>query len=395
MTLMDPVLQTLLFYVRFALAGRVCTFPIEDPDRFFRMSRQQGFSGLLYSALSDEADPNLRRRFQADYYRYLTVDANQQEAIGVIRIAFGSQNIPHIFLKGAYLKRLYPYPYIRSMGDIDVLVPSEHQNSAGKTLQAIGYTLISEGPTHDQYEKGKVHVEVHPQVDRHFDPLHQKALEGLWDRAIPEESMGYRLEVIDLGIYLLAHLAKHFRFSGIGMRQILDIGMWENHIRETVSLDLLKNRLETAGLWRFFLTLSWLNQRWFEISPLFSEPACDLGREDLEEIETFLLASGVHGKAEGFNTTLPRVSSEARNHPSGKHPQARVFFRSVFPKREDLVFTYRYLEKHPGLLPWAWISRWFRLLFLQPRRTWKKIREFRIPDREVSEKAALFQKIGL
>lgn len=394
--MMDKRLYLLTSYVKAAMGGNQCTLPIEEPDHFFTLARQQGLSGMIYFAFNKNDNDSVYQKFRDEFYRYTTKDAFQQEAIQQITEIFDQQKIDHIFLKGAYMKQLYPNTAMRSMGDIDVLIKREDMDKAKDAMNRIGFTKQISGETHDVFVKNKVYVEVHPAVDSHFDENHLQVLNDLWNRAVLVKNHLYRMDDIDLGIYLLAHLAKHFCSSGVGIRQILDIGIWENYVRNIISLDNLKYQLDKSGLMTFYCALVLLNQRWFDIEPLDNLiDSCNLNENDFEMIESLVLTSGVHGKAKGFNSTLPKFASEGTKNDKKKHIKIKVFFSIVFPAKRKICFTYTYLNKYPFLLPVAWISRWFRWIFFQPKRSIRKIKEFKVDNKNISQHVELYQKIGL
>lgn len=393
---MDSTFLALLEYTKAALNQTTSSIHIDDEEQFFLIARQQGLSGMFYPALGESTNESLKIKLRDEFYRYTKADALQEDAIIKITNAFASNQIPHVFLKGAYMKRLYPNTSMRSMGDIDVLIPKEKKLNATKVMISLGFSKTSEGPTHDVFEKGRIHVEVHPEVDQHFDPLHLKSLIGLWDRVIEDTLFSYRLNDIDLGIYLLAHLAKHFRSSGVGMRQILDIGIWENHVRSTLNNSEWISKLRETQLYRFYISISWLNQRWFNIIPLLNDiEPCDISEEEFNRIETYIIASGVHGKAEGFNSTLPRFTSEMRSNPKSHHPKLSVFLSTVFPRYDQIVISYTYLKRHKWLLPIAWVSRWFNWIFKQPSRSLRKLKEYNLSDKLIQDNSELYKKLGL
>ena len=396
MNAMDAIATSLFALTAAALKKTTFEIPVPDPERFFQMAREQGLSGTVYPAMPKGTDPVLLSRLRKDFFRFAEADVLQQKMVADLDRILAEDRIPHLYLKGAYMKELYPEAWMRSMGDIDILVPEAELKRVGAILVSLGMELMSEGPTHDLYGKGKLEVEVHPRLDIHFDPKHLKALEGLWDRAIPGKGSSLRMPEEDTVLYLLAHMAKHFRSSGVGVRSILDVGICVEKFRNTLSWKTFLPRLRSAGLERLFLTTVWLNERWFAIVPpaglVFPEDFTD---DFFEDLTAYVLSSGIHGKAEGFNSSLPRMSTEAASGHSPAAAKRRAFFHSLFPSVADAAPTYPYLKKHPWLLPVAWVSRIFRLLFTRTKHTFRKLSEYGEDPKEVAKKGKLYQKMGL
>ena len=64
-------------------------------------------------------------------------DYSQREAaITEISKAFEKENIPYIFLKGAFLCNLYPLPWMRTCNDIDILVKENELEKAINILES-------------------------------------------------------------------------------------------------------------------------------------------------------------------------------------------------------------------------------------------------------------------
>ena len=296
---MDAIATSLFALTAAALKKTTFEIPVPDSERFFQVAREQGLSGTVYPAMPKETDPDLLSRLRKDFFKFAEADALQQKMVADLDRILAEDKIPHLYLKGAYLKGLYPEPWMRSMGDIDILVPEAERKRLGEILVSLGLERHTEGPTHDLYGRGKLQVEVHPRLDPRFDSKHLKALEGLWDRANPEKGSSLRMTEEDTLLYLLAHMAKHFRSSNVGVRSILDIGVCEQRFRDTLSWRKFLPRLREAGLERLFLTMAWVNECWFGIVPVpgLSVPP-DFSEDFLEELTDWVLVFGRPGNRE-------------------------------------------------------------------------------------------------
>lgn len=72
------------------------------------------------------------------------------------------EGIPVIVVKGIVLRDLYQVPSLRTMGDVDILVPQECVNQCVDIMIREGYQLIGEDPKHMTfYIQGELEIELH------------------------------------------------------------------------------------------------------------------------------------------------------------------------------------------------------------------------------------------
>ena len=78
-----------------------------------------------------------------------------------------AHSIPSVILKGAAAAMYYPYPSLRSMGDVDFLVRRCDLDRAAELLESNGYRLTHEKDTvshHYGYAKDNILFELHKRV---------------------------------------------------------------------------------------------------------------------------------------------------------------------------------------------------------------------------------------
>lgn len=162
--------------------------------------------------------------------------AAQRELLLLHRL-LADADIPHVFLKGAYLSKFaYPHPALRPLRDLDVVVARDAVSHAYELLEEQGYTSIAARPVdveaHIERAKhlpglrspsGKTCVEIHAHVDdpggklAKLDALQNVTLKQVGNDAIPF------MEPNDLLIHLCVHAADIHGFNN-GPLIIADIG---------------------------------------------------------------------------------------------------------------------------------------------------------------------------
>lgn len=383
--------------VRSALTQTPFSQAIIDEETFYRQSRENGVSGLFYPVLdATKISPKYYEKYRHEHYRYQAQDALYLSEIKAIKTHFSNRDIPFIFLKGANLKQIYPMSYMRAMGDIDILIHEQDHESIPSLMSALGYRLDTKGITHDLYLKGRgLIVEVHHRIDAHFHEAHIDVLQDAWQRKIPVEGSEYRLSHEDELIYLLAHLAKHMYSSGVGIRSVLDIGIFMKAYETSLDRARVHALIAQAGLMTFFSNLLALNQSWFHVEFHEAYNVPTISDVFYDDITNYVIGSGIHGHAAGFNQALPGITKVAVRDQTVRRSRIKYLFRVMFPKYKELLPAHPVLKRWKILLPWFWVKRWFRLIFKQTRRSIRKLKAVNVDSETIATHMALFQELGL
>ena len=165
-------------------------------------------------------------------------------------------------LAGLKISDLEPRFWRQSYEDL-LVKPAEFQQ-LHQALLNYGFVLSDPGKdAATQFEVAyqdkdkRLYIEVHktpftpdsPYLDRLND-----CFLGAHDRAVTQQICG--TEFLTLGpedhlLYLLLHALKHFLYSGFGIRQICDIGLYAEAYRTEIDWDSLRARLENIGAMDF------------------------------------------------------------------------------------------------------------------------------------------------
>ncbi len=304
-----------------------------------------------------QAYKRLEREFQGTVYSGSTMEYELQS----VSEAFRSEEIPFVVIKGSILSRYYPEPLLRTMGDIDLLVKAEDAERIQAVMQGLGYASTQKKAREWDYTKRSVTFELQAEL------LHETALDipGLreklndfWPHTEPdEESGGLRLDWDFHLLYLIAHIGKHLRKSGIGFRQFYDLAVLMRSEPSLFHWDIFRQEAEEIGLLDFSKTCLTLCETWFRVpSPL---PAADLTPELIEDLTQTVFQNGVFG----FQSTERRFSRLERERERSRLPlpllKLRVFRKLLFPSYKNLCTLEKYkgLRGKPLLLPWYWGKR--------------------------------------
>ena len=304
-----------------------------------------------------EAYKRMEREFQGTVFLCSTMEYE----LRAVSEAFQAEQIPFVVIKGSILSRYYPEPLLRTMGDIDLLVKAEDAERIQPVMRDLGYAIQQSKAREWDYSKRSVTFELQAELLHETaveNPAQRDYLNDFWSHTEPDpESGGLRLDWNFHLLYLIAHIAKHLRKSGIGFRQFFDLAVLLRTEPSLFRWDVFQREAERIGLLDFAKTCLTLCETWFRVpSPL---PAAELTPALIEDVTQTVFQNGVFG----FQSTERRFSRLERERERSGLPlpllKLRVFRKLLFPSYKNLctLEKFRGLRGRPLLLPWYWGKR--------------------------------------
>ena len=311
-------------------------------DELYKVAKKHEIAQIVGAALEkegllngvDSAEKFNKHQLSAIYHY-----ENQKYELDRISETFEKHQIPFIPLKGSVIRALYPEPWMRISGDIDVLVKKEDHERAKEILMShLDYADMGVGTEHDVslFSQGGVHVELHFTLEG-IDEITNLSLSRAWEYARAEGGAYRHTLTNEFSIfYCVAHALTHFLLGGCGVRTFCDLYLMRTRLNfdESVVLELC----HTAGIEKFYSEMVSLANVW-------------LGHGEKNEIsdtlEQFILTGGV------FGTPTTRIA--VKQSVSGG--------KSAYIGRRIFV-SYDYLkERYPSLksraqMPLYQLRRW-------------------------------------
>ena len=298
--------------------------------------------GVLSKA-SDEIAECFRRRQAVSAYHA----EQQRQVFEMISAAFDAKKIPYLPLKGLVIRPLYPEPWMRTAGDLDILVKQEDLERAEACLAGLGAKKVktTEHDLEFLFFNG-VTLELHFKLleDGYANDAERRLFQNVWADLTPksENSFCCALSPELFYCYHLAHAAKHLEMGTCGIRPFLDA--WVLLHRWTFDEGREKTYLSICGLLLFAESAEKLIRVWFSDAP----------KDDwTSALEGLLLSGGVFGSA-GAKQSMAEYEKRGR---------LRYFFSRIFLSFDEMKREESILEKHPILFPFLQVKRWFRILF--------------------------------
>jgi colanic acid biosynthesis glycosyl transferase WcaI len=132
-------------------------------QRLHHLCAVHGVEALAYTALERNRNPSERAdtlctALKPAAHRAAAHELARQAAVRAVLDRFAAADIPVLVLKGTALAYThYPQPYLRSRGDLDLLIPEHRQADADAVLTAAGYK-----PQHQLREAGSYQLTYYP-----------------------------------------------------------------------------------------------------------------------------------------------------------------------------------------------------------------------------------------
>ena len=165
---MNTKYQGLFTLIKSALTGQKLELPegftLEQADGLIR---KQSLIPLIYpGALNCGLDPKSERMqyYQMQYFRHLVISERQLAAVKTLCATFEENGIDYMLLKGCNMKKRYPKPEMRGMGDADVLIRVEQYDQIKPLMAQLQYKNTKESIYDHVWERPELYLELHKRL---------------------------------------------------------------------------------------------------------------------------------------------------------------------------------------------------------------------------------------
>lgn len=277
---------------------------------------------------------------------------------------FEDDDIPLVIIKGYAAAVNYPIPKLRTMGDVDFLVPKDRFEDAKVLMEKSGYSeeygASHEESRHIGYRKNDVVFEMHRSMSSFgvdIDDVLEKAMAHADTGTIAGISFPM-LPPLENGLVLLIHIRQHLleEAYSLGLRQIIDWMMYVNRycgteIDGSLWDDKFLELAETYGMETLAVTVTYICREWLGLpnAPKWCDGA---DRQTAEELLEMIMASG------NFGSKVERKGQSVK--------QGIVQYKQFGFKRlqERGLANWKAAQKYRVLRPFAWIYQGFRVIGL-------------------------------
>ena len=269
-----------------------------DWKELYAIAKKQALLGVLFHGiqrLPKELAPEQKLLMQwmvmAEMIRKQNIRLFQ-DSVKVCK-NFENEGFANCILKGQGNALLYPDPYMRTPGDIDIYLTGGRK----RVMQYINKVCPNQVMRyhHVDFPVMKTAIEVHFTPSYMFFPIHNSRMQK-WFKEVMGEQCNHRVSLPDgYGeihvpqvsfnvIYILSHLYRHIFTEGIGLRQLLDyyfvLLKWHTDLTNltdsnkslpqmtliNTDLDALRHKLKYLGLWKFAQAVMFVMKEVFGLS---------------------------------------------------------------------------------------------------------------------------------
>lgn len=329
-----------------------------------RYAKEQALEGIIYVQCRDllPVDSAELKSLHAGFYSAIYVSVNGTAELELIGREFEKAGVSYLPFKGEVVRRYYPEPKLRTMGDIDLLIRSEDQKKTDEIMLANGYDKFIDNHAVWTYFKPNITFEIHNDMFYEYlcKPVdYRKYFDHIWDTAVPVNGSGwYEPEPNRHFLYLICHMAKHIINHGIGLRAYLDIVFMAQR-EEKLDWDWIAAELDRLQLLEFTKTCFAFCERWFDVTmPLASG---DLASSFFEEVTSKTFRDGTFGLSNEQNEAAHSAKEIQRSGKPYWVTALALTWKKLFPPYKDmqLIPWYSFVDGRPWLMPAAWVYRWF------------------------------------
>lgn len=282
--------------------GSVADIPasVKDADWkvLYAIAKKQALLGVLFYGirrLPKELAPEQKLLMQwmvmAEMVRKQNIKL-YQDSVKVCQ-NFEKEGFANCILKGQGNALLYPDPYMRTPGDIDIYLSGGRKKIMKYVDQVCPNQVMRYH--HVDFPVMKTAIEVHFTPSYMFYPIHNRRMQKWFEKVMGEQCShraslpdGYgEIHVPQVSfnvIYILSHLYRHIFTEGIGLRQLLDyyfvLLKWHTDLTNltdsnkslpqmtqiNTDLDTLRHELKYLGLWKFAQAVMYVLHEVFGLS---------------------------------------------------------------------------------------------------------------------------------
>lgn len=344
-----------------------------------QLAKEQNLLPIFVEGASKYPSYTARPEYMVELQETLAVVAAQvkrTEAFLKLYQSLAQVGIYPLVMKGLVCRGLYGnLSDHRPSGDEDILIRPEEYWCAKEVLMANGYEPILEEDTETKLEDIQEVSFIHPQERLHIE-LHLNAIgkedddrvrmnarfQNVFEHGREFEVRGVTIRTMSHDehlLFLILHAFKHFTSSGLGVRQLLDILLYQKQYGAEIDFEKLSQILKDLKALAFWSDMIHVGNLYFGFdlqAPLKAQCPNDL-LDNMMESGTF----GSRNEAERIAANTMRNARKGET--AGKDvPSLILIWKAIFPNKEYMLIHAPYLEEKPHLLPLAWMKRWGRFL---------------------------------
>ena len=355
-------------------------------DKLIKLAREQTVTLTVASALCKAQNSPCPAEVKAKLYGELIGTALkrkiQQENIFSLLEHMQSCGIQYTLLKGADVARYYAVPECRISADTDILISPNDEQKAYDFFKKEGFavTPCEKGDSHAVCSSAKYGlIELHlrlwsDEIEKYV--FHGKGIKTETCATVICNHTVNVLEPTYAAVYLTMHLVKHFVYSGINLRILMDTALYISNNTDSIDFDYynkIANELKYNKIIAclFAIATEYLGidkQSLPQMNVPVSREQIDLIMQDTEQ-GGFMGANETESRWYVYLNFINAKQMQAKPVPLRVITRMGLFFkrtfRAVFPAVRQLSVRYPGIEAHKWRYPFYALHR---LIFVMGKR---------------------------
>lgn len=285
--------------------------------------------------------------------------------------------ISAVLLKGYAIAGCYAIPECRMSGDADIWINPKDEDRACEFMKKQGFTV------EPRWKNGHHAVCNHPMlgcVELHVI-LYDEIVEDVWFGKMDgsefvvepylqintEDGKYQTLSYTDHFIFLTLHMIKHFILSGLTVQMMLDVALYFKQHAAQIDSERVWITINILHYGKLFNCILWAMIRYCGFKQEDFAGICDEAPEQVEEILSDLEEGEWMGcrdksaREEGWQEynrqVLLKQKSKWGYFLHMVWWKVGMFKTAILPPAHKLKQKFSYAQKHPILLPVAWLHR--------------------------------------
>lgn len=258
------------------------------------MTYRHGLDGSFYYILSDViSDADALEEFHKAHQRLRLVTAKQDSVRQRLLSRFEAAKIHAMPLKGEQIRAFYPEDLCRPSSRINILVEKEKLSLAEQILLGEHFEEIERTESTVTYRQAPyIIVSLHSALAAKDCPYRSYFDEMLLRSPVFEgKEYIHKMTLTDSYIYLLEFAYENLLELGAGIRTIIDLGIFTQHITNELQNKDLQETLKKLKLTRFAEVMHQLYHSWMDNIPL---------KGSMGLLSDLILAKGFYGTFENY-----------------------------------------------------------------------------------------------
>lgn len=332
-----------------------------DYQKLFDLANQHQVSALIYNQIYnfDDFPEEIKLRWKRDALKINAFQTRKTMKILQVYRQFLKQELKVLIVKGLVCRSLYPQPDNRQSNDEDLYVQKEEYGAVKEILLKNNFTVVSDSndvTTFIDPVSGlsiELHTALFSQESKAYGN-YQRYFDQAFDKCIVHRIDGvevYSLEYTQHLLFLILHFVKHFFHGGVGIRQVADIVMYSEAYGDKINWDRLYDILKDLNIYVLIVNLFALAHDQLEFDYTKIRVPEGIDKSDYQDLFDDIMDAGIFGQS-----SSERIHSATITLNTISDGKTSVI-KSIFPSLKEMQGKYKYLNKYPVLLPFAYLSR--------------------------------------